>query len=901
MRVNMVKLPTRAAVCLLLAIAIGVTNVFSDGRVSAVAGDWLRGNIDYFTRNYEYGSEHGYTRDIPPGEEITVRVRGGGTEPVIAKVYEGSSYKIAEVSSRGETRGTYVAEKSQDIYTRLNTRWGNDSVYGIRPILGTSKFVMMVTLTEPYVGTWVSVVDSLSGYISQSHSEVEEMEVYNISIDTLPLWLSNKSPGSTHYRLRLGNPVVFSKNMRYGVYPLSNGRYMRVDLMKKDAGVEFSAAQTFGLVAAVTNDGQYVFFDEGRNVLSIDDRCGLQVTKYSYLVGSYENKPACLHRKLDAASDLKIDSPGTFNFRLADNDESIAFDMWTNTGEAVHVTAALSSVDGIAKSRLKYLALGDSYSSGEGDIGKNEHGGSYYLPLTDTGGDNCHVSSRSYPFLLRDAWGMNDDDMKTVACSGARVVNDYYPSIEGYLGQGNRLESRVHEIRQVHQNALERFIPGRVPQLEFVKKYQPEIVTLTGGGNDVGFEGVMRYCALSKTSCGYVKGGVGSMYEDLMADMDDQYGYTVRLLQRIKEYSPTTTTYVIGYPKYLVDDRLFVCTVNSAWLDSREISMINDSAERLNAALARAAADSGAVYIDIEDSLAGGRLCEGSEYVTGPAEAYLSSKNDRDPNMFHPNAKGHQKIYEAILKSKAVTEAGQPYSVPMVPRVERKRRVVRQDVTNSTVRPDSQVTISSSLVKFMRLTLAKIVLHSEPIELAEVVTDQEGAFTWKGQLPESVKPGFHLITVDGVDEAGQPIQIQQFITVTGPQGEELGICDIAPGWYDESIGYKCSPGGDETTIKESANDAQPNPLLSTDRIATRHNSNLLLKTSGKSELWTDALFDTEPPSTPALGGEMSSFSTPQSRQDDVSPTDSGSISRYVWVGAGVIALFTVAVIGLRQR
>lgn len=217
------------------------------------------------------------------------------------------------------------------------------------------------------------------------------------------------------------------------------------------------------------------------------------------------------------------------------------------------------------------------------------------------------------------------------------------------------------------------------------------------------------------------------------------------------------------------------------------------------------------------------------------------------------------------------------------------------------MRTDSQVTISSSLVKFMQLTLAKITLHSEPIELAKVTTDQEGTFTWTGQLPESVRPGFHLITVDGIDESGQPMQIQQFITVTGPQGEELGICDIAPGWYDESIGYRCSPDGGETTIKEGTNNVQPNPFLSSDRIATRHSSNLLLKTSEESELWTDAPFATEPPSKPLLDGEMGSPSIVQSHQDDVSPTDSDGLTNYVWIGAGVIVLLGAIMIGLRQR
>ena len=38
--------------------------------------------------------------------------------------------------------------------------------------------------------------------------------------------------------------------------------------------------------------------------------------------------------------------------------------------------------------RLEYLAMGDSYSSGEGDIGRDQYGRKYYLPGTDNGEDS---------------------------------------------------------------------------------------------------------------------------------------------------------------------------------------------------------------------------------------------------------------------------------------------------------------------------------------------------------------------------------------------------------------------------------------------------------------------------------------------------------------------------------
>lgn len=120
-------------------------------------------------------------------------------------------------------------------------------------------------------------------------------------------------------------------------------------------------------------------------------------------------------------------------------------------------------------SKLTYLALGDSYTSGEGDLEKDANGITHYLPLTDIGSDTCHISSRSYPFLLRDAWGVEPKNMHSVACSGSWLIKDYMADPQTYLGQGDRLSTHEDDLDTVRQTALEKYIPGRVPQIEFVK------------------------------------------------------------------------------------------------------------------------------------------------------------------------------------------------------------------------------------------------------------------------------------------------------------------------------------------------------------------------------------------------------------------------------------------------
>ena len=81
----------------------------------------------------------------------------------------------------------------------------------------------------------------------------------------------------------------------------------------------------------------------------------------------------------------------------------------------------------------------------------------------------------------------------TVACGGATIHDLNGSNSGGYDGQNDRL--RDYADKNTLQNmALNEIIPGRVKQIEFVKKYQPKVITLTAGGNDVGFGKKIKSC-----------------------------------------------------------------------------------------------------------------------------------------------------------------------------------------------------------------------------------------------------------------------------------------------------------------------------------------------------------------------------------------------------------------------
>jgi len=401
--------------------------------------------------------------------------------------------------------------------------------------------------------------------------------------------------------------------------------------------------------------------------------------------------------------------------------------------------------------------------------------------MTDIGSDMCHVSSRSYPYLLRDYWGIDQANMKSVACSGARVVFDYYRPLSGYLGQGDRLVGK-QDISAVQQNAIERFLPGRVPQLEFVKKYQPAVVTLTGGGNDVGFVDMLTYCAFGSpldsnsslfkvikeglyglATCSFAQNGSPAQ-KIINRAIADQYQYTVRLIQSIKQASPNTQVYVVGYPSF-ISEGTAACG-NSLELDSQERAAIHYYLRLLNAELSRAANSESVSFVDIEDSLSGGRLCEGSEYVTGATNVLLSGGSARN-NMFHPNAKGHEMIAAAI-ESAIMNSGAAEVVIPQRPSVVSgdayQGAVLNAPIVQGTVPSAGLLPLSTGPNLFTPGATVSVTLYSDTINLGAVTALQNGSIA--STLAHNTLPvGYHMLTLEGMGVDGLPLLVYQFVTV----------------------------------------------------------------------------------------------------------------------------------------
>lgn len=480
----------------------------------------------------------------------------------------------------------------------------------------------------------------------------------------------------------------------------------------------------------------------------------------------------------------------------------------------------------IKEDSIEYMALGDSFTSGEGDIEKKPGGSSYYLAGTEDKNE-CHISSRSYPFLLREQIGIEQSRMKSVACSGARVLPDYIAPIDTYSGQGKRLALLSNEAReQMKAVSLESFMSGNVPQLEFVKKYHPKTITLMGGGNDVGFGDILQYCAsptwemtVVDDTCGYAIEG-NPLRTMLAQSIRSQYDYTLLLLRKIKQASPETTVYIVGYPSFISEEPGVNC-FNSAALDNRERTMINEGLTFMNTMLEDAATSMGMQYIDIQDSLEGGRLCEGSEYVTGITNV-ISQTSERDTHeSFHPNAKAHEKIAHRILTNGFQLEAlTNSSSLPVPVELETPSyfgEVEQKQTTHLEVVDDTMVEQTDMAVYMPDGSLAPgsevtLTMFSNAVDLGEVSVDDDGSLMASVDLPSAIKPGRHVLVLDGFAPSGEPARYFQFVTIVSKaENDEDGdgildgndSCPFISSWIDKTTQRDiCTVTLSETTEEE---------------------------------------------------------------------------------------------------
>ncbi len=262
---------------------------------------------------------------------------------------------------------------------------------------------------------------------------------------------------------------------------------------------------------------------------------------------------------------------------------------------------------------VPYVALGDSYSSGEGN-----------RPFDGP----CHRALRidsAYPRML--------------------------PTLAGYLAQPSFHACTGATIDDIWLHPQPRRGSQRA-QLEYVDA-STRLVTLTIGGNDLGFDDIVKQCLLpGNCSKWKLADRVEAGLQTIKAQLVDAY---TRIRNRMDSGGQLL---VAGYPRLFVsedaDCKLFISDTEAEWMNS----LVARGNRRIAEAARAARRQKGNVsYVDVTERFAGHELCSEDPWLYGfklsPDEGLIKSS-------YHPRRSGqaaYARAFATLLRSPAIRTA----------------------------------------------------------------------------------------------------------------------------------------------------------------------------------------------------------------------------------------------------
>ena len=460
--------------------------------------------------------------------------------------------------------------------------------------------------------------------------------------------------------------------------------------------------------------------------------------------------------------------------------------------------------------KLDYLALGDSFSSGEGDTEKNPSTDQkYYRQFTDVNEDKskntpkekCHVSTRSYPYKLAQQMGLSQSGTKqwdTVACSGAVIYDMNGDNSAGYEGQDSPLGrlNGYSNKEALKGMALNEIIPGRVKQIEFVKKYQPKVITLTAGGNDAGFGEKLKACLGWRflDDCTWAK---TEWRGRLKNDLQGQFDRLRSLYNELKTASNNKAKiYVLGYPQFVNGAPDAKCH-NTFSLNAREREMITNSVTYYNSIIRQAAKAAGVKYVDVENAFGNHWLCNDTDsHVTAITNIFGANGNEQQES-FHPNAKGHADIARKFREelggvspidyeicpggaTNCPDSSATKDKIPAPPYFEVANE--QEDIKFTYYRltdgiatkvEGKPIKITGPRGVYRYGGRAYVKIYSEPRDLGGIEVNDNGDVNGSVNLPEDLPAGYHTLIVSGESPSGERTELYQTILIKGSDTEDI--------------------------------------------------------------------------------------------------------------------------------
>jgi lysophospholipase L1-like esterase len=264
-----------------------------------------------------------------------------------------------------------------------------------------------------------------------------------------------------------------------------------------------------------------------------------------------------------------------------------------------------------------YVALGDSYAAGEGlDVWLSG------TQDTQSGGNRCHRSPLAYAPILAL---LSELPLRFDSCSGAEIENIF------------------DKVQQHNSRPVAPDVQGTTAELGD----DVGLVTISIGGNDLGFASVVRHCGLSTNCLAAPYGGSPTLKEWGNAALASIAERLEPVYKRIGSEAQEARVLVIGYPALFSDPFSLsggdFCEAYGAAFSGTERTELNQLLAKANGIMRDTALANGLEYVETADVFRGHETC-------GPATAWLQFVGPRvvDDGNFHPNTIGHQAIGRLI-------------------------------------------------------------------------------------------------------------------------------------------------------------------------------------------------------------------------------------------------------------
>jgi lysophospholipase L1-like esterase len=257
-----------------------------------------------------------------------------------------------------------------------------------------------------------------------------------------------------------------------------------------------------------------------------------------------------------------------------------------------------------------YTAMGDSYSSGVGS------------PPYDTGtASGCERSQQAFgrQFAQQQS-GIGDAGIQHIACSGATINN--------LLSSGTGQNGEQPQISQMYSGS--------------------KLVTVTIGGNDIGFAGVLTNCLLNPlTTCESAYNGDNT--SNLYTKIDNLEPQLVDAYEAMKSAAPQAKIVAVTYPL------LFTPGVACQTLSVPDVNYLNNVGLYLDSAIISAAKAAGIDALDERYAFLGHQLCSsGTSWVNSVSGTSVTDSS----SYFHPTAAGQAQIATDLAAYWTALQAG---------------------------------------------------------------------------------------------------------------------------------------------------------------------------------------------------------------------------------------------------